>query len=341
MITLGNKDKKTLLFFITGLFINVAVAIYLIVNSTNVKETIKLNRKTYIIYTGGDIEESFEKKYQNNKNNLSDFEVNIYDNLLNSGDTNADIWNQIAKDIGDNYNKYDAFIVITGSGTLPYIASALSFMIENLSKPIIFTDGKVYNALEYATSSSIPEVMVLDKKDNLLRACKTITTSTDSGGFESQNYSPLNKTNSLKKIDKTVDTQIHFLNPNIKIAVVKVHPGIDEKFLKMLKNTNLNGIILETYSKGEMPIDDKILSTINDLAKKGVVIIDVSQCSTVNAKDTQLRLLEAGVLYGADMTTPAAFTKLHYLLSNVDDKKLIGKLLEIDMRGEMARNKIN
>jgi L-asparaginase len=250
---------------------------------------------------------------------------------MNSSEIVPKDWNIIAEDIGRKYNNYDAFIIVCGRDTLVYTASALAFMIENLTKPIILTDGDVDSAVRLSSKTKIPEIMIVSG-GKLLRGCRTVHKS--SHLFTSPNYPPLEDWNCLKS--STEPPQIKFINPKINIIVVKIFPGMTAKYFLNLINANVQGIILEMYCLGNAPTSENFLNAIDILAKKGVVIVAVSQCDEISEYDIDIRLLEAGVLSGQDMTTPAAYAKLYFLLSNVENKKLIGQLMEKSFRGEMT-----
>ena len=316
---LTQREKSTLVFLTTSALVATAVTIYLGLNIQHKNEQI-LSNKIHIIHTGGEIEENFRKKYENN---MGKYNINSYKPLMNSSNIVPKDWNIIAEDIGTKYNHYDAFVIVCGQDTLVYTASALAFMMENLSKPIILTDGDVDLAVQLSSKTKIPEVMIASG-GKLLRGCRTV-------------HKPLDHLNCLQS--PTEPPQIKFINPKINIIVVKVFPGMTAKYFLNLLNANVQGIILEMYCLGNAPTSEKFLDAISILAKKGVVILAVSQCDEISEYDVDIRLLEAGVLSGHDMTTPAAYAKLSFFLSNVNNKKLIGQLIEKSFRGEMSELK--
>jgi L-asparaginase len=324
---LTQREKSSLVFLISGALIATVLTIYLGLNIQQMNEKI-LSNKIHVIHTGGEIEEHFIKKYEHN---IGKYSINSYKPLMNSSNIVPKDWNIIAEDIGRKYNNYDAFVIVCGRDTLVYTASALAFMMENLTKPIILTDGDVDSAVRLSSKTKIPEVMI-SSGGKLLRACRTVHKS--SHLFTSPNYSPLEDWNCLKS--PTEPPRIKFINPKINIIVVKIFPGMTAKYFLNLINANVQGIVLEMYCLGNAPTSKKFLESISILAEKGVVIVAVSQCDEISEYDVDIRLLEAGVLSGYDMTTPAAYAKLSFLLSNVENKKLIGQLMEKSFRGEMT-----
>ena len=332
MRLLTQNEKSTLIFLTTSAMCAIAVSIYLGVNIQRKKEDI-LSNKIYLMHTGGEIEKDFMENYQNK---MGKYDIHSYQQLQKSSNIVPNDWNIIASDIANKYHNYDAFVIVCGKDTLVYTASALSFMMENLSKPIILTDGEVKSAIKLASTTKIPEVMVVSN-GKLLRGCRTIHKSTDN--FASPNYPPLDKQNSLTFPKEPV--QIKFIDPKINVIVIKVFPGMNaSSFLNLLDKDNVNGIVLEIYGIGNAPTSTNFLDAIKQLASKGIVILAVSQCDDLskNELDVDIRLLEAGVLSGHDMTTPAAYAKLCFLLANVKNKKLIGQLVEKTFRGEMTLN---
>jgi L-asparaginase len=330
---LTTNEKITLVLLIMGALIMLTISIFLGINKTNTEQTLT-NNKLRVIHTGGEIEPDFTEKYSKNSDKIGKYDIEVYNPLLNSSDNVPENWNIIAKDIGKIYSKYDAFILVCGKDILPYTASALSFMLENLSKPVILTDKELSSALMLASITKIPEVMVASQ-GKLLRGCRVVHKSTEK--FLSPNYPELKPYNSFKVSKEK--THIRFVSPKVKIIVVKIFPGIDDKYLmNLVNNIEVHAIVFEMYGEGHAPTNGKFLSAINELAKKGIIMVAVSQCDEIQKPDVDIRLLRAGVLSGYDMTTPAAYAKLSFLLGNVEEKQLIGQLMEKTLRGEMVVN---
>ena len=334
---LTRKEKVVLIIMVTLTLLSVTISVYLALNQTcsNIKTCV--NSKLYVINTSGNVDKNFKEKYERLKNKIGDFEITDYNPPIQSGNLTPDDWNNIARDLAKMYNKYDAFVIMASHDTIPYTASALSFMMENLGKPIVLSDEDLSDALVSASQTQLPEVMISSKGD-LLRGCRTVANSDQ--GFWSPNYPHLDKVSGLLSPKETFKPKL--VNPNNKIAVVKMYPGMDANDLVPYLNTKgLQGIILELQGKGGGPTHPEFLKIINELAKKGIVIVAVSQYDRIGkGHETDIRLIEAGVLSGHDMTTPAAYAKLAFLLGNVEEKKLLGQLMDINFRGEMSLNNV-
>lgn len=325
------KQERTA---ILGLVVASVIAIFvtLYISTTKPKEKLRVNGKIHVINTGGDIEPNFKQKYNENSKIMPYYDMNEYDPHIIASDIIPADWNIIAQDVVKAYANYDAIVIVCGRDTLAYTAAALSFMFENLSKPIVLTDGDLYTALRLSSTTRMCEVMVASE-NKLLRGCRIIPDGYNT--FSSPTYPVLNKYTCLDP--PTEKMQVLFVNPKVKIIVIKIFPGMDGKYLESLRHNKMQGIVFETYGTGKSPITEKIVQNIHYLAEKGVIMVSVTQNKGMKEHpETDLRLLEAGVLNGGNMTTYAAFAKLHFLIGNVEDKKIIGRLMEVNYRGEMG-----
>jgi len=327
-----SREKKLLLVYTVLVIVSLFMSMF-ITEKYPYKEDYVVNKRIHVIYTCGEIEPNFQEIYEQNKEIVGEFDIDTYNPLLISSNITPEDWNKIARDIGTVYSDYDAFVIVHSSNTIAYTASAISFMLENLGKPIIFTDGELLTSLIVASRYKIPEVAVVSGKD-ILRGCRSITLSDTK--IISPNYPSLTEETSLKPSPDMM--QVKFMNSKVKVVVVKVFPGIDAKFLtNIAKQTPIHGIVLELYGDGTAPIDDNFMEAIAGLVTKGVIIISVSQTPKVHRRYiTNMGLLDSGVVSGGDITTPAAFGKLYYLLSSVKNKEVIEQLVKKNFRGELT-----
>lgn len=288
------------------------------------------------------------------------------DEIVDSSNITPRIWVHIAKIIEQNYNKFDGFVVLHGTDTMAYSASALSFMLENLSKPVVFTgaqlpigtlrtDGKenFISAIEIAAAHKdgkpiVPEVTIFFE-NMLYRGTRTTKHNADYfDAFRSHNYPELAKaginiTYNIADIhypNKEQELKIH-TSLNANIAILKIFPGITPNVLDGYLHINgLKGLILESYGSGNATSELWFTDKISEMVKKGVIIISVTQCSAgsvdMGAYETSLGLIEAGVYSGYDITTEAALAKLMFLLGQDYNKKEINEFLTTSIRGEIS-----
>ena len=335
-----------------------------------------MKKKVLIIYTGGTIGmKKTEKGYapvsgflENAISSIGDMKSpdaplwNLYEMspLLDSSDITVTEWNKIAEVIYNNYASYDGFVVLHGTDTMAYTASALSFILGGLNKPVVLTgsqiplseirsDGKdnLVTSLLIAADGIVPEVC-LCFSGKLLRGNRAVKMSADKlVAFDSPNYPHLAEIGiSIKynysAIRKKPGGELT-MQPlsKVPIGVLKVFPGIQFGLFESIMTEKLSGIVLETFGAGNIPSDGGALIPIISRAFEcGSVITVCSQCPsgtvTLGAYETSSALKAAGAVSGFDMTTEAAVAKLYYLFSLGISKGEIKEKMEENLRGELS-----
>lgn len=301
---------------------------------------------------------------------LKKFDCNIVVKSLkkpiDSSNMNVLVWKELLGIIEKNYNQYDGFVIMHGSDTMAYTASAMSFLLENVNKPIIFTgsqlpigkirtDGKenLITAIEIASAMEngkpvVPEVAIYFEYA-LYRGNRTTKVSAENfEAFQSPNYPLLAEAGVHIKYNRFAirkgDDKPLIARKNIvdNVASIKVFPGLRKDVFKAISNLpNLKGLVLETFGSGNVPSDSWFAEEVQRLDNRGVIVLNITQCTTgsvIQGKyETGVHLEQAGVLSGADMTFEAAITKLMYLLScaelSFEEKK---EYIEKNMRGEIS-----
>lgn len=292
--------------------------------------------------------------------------VHTFDKVIDSSNVSIALWQELAQLIEANYALYDGFVVLHGTDTMSYTASALSFMLEDLSKPVVFTgsqipigvlrtDGRenLITAIEIAGAyhqgrARVPEVS-LYFQNRLYRANRTTKWSAEElDAFRSPNCLPLAEVG----VNITYNTHvIRLAEPSAtlhvstsvsdSVAVLKLFPALSYTiFDQMLSCEGLRGVILQTYGAGNAPTHPLFLDSIRKAVERGVVVLNISQC--VNGRvemslyQTGQALAEAGVECGFDMTIEAATTKMSYLLGKYASVERVKAELKCDLRGELC-----
>ena len=285
--------------------------------------------------------------------------------LIDSSNVTPAFWVKLASIIEENYEKYDGFVVLHGTDTMSYSASMLSFMLENLNKPVIFTgsqlpmgvirtDGRdnFINAIEIAAANIngkplVPEVAIYFE-NKLMRGNRTNKYNAENfNAFLSGNYPPLatvgvhiryNTELILKPGNKAL--KVHKVLDN-SVIILKLFPGIAEIVVKNALNiVGLKGVILETYGAGNAPTDKWFIEALSQAINKGIIIYNVTQCKggavDMGKYETSMQLSQIGVIGGYDITTESAVAKMMFLLGQGISTTELKRLLQLPLRGELT-----
>jgi L-asparaginase len=284
---------------------------------------------------------------------------------IDSSNMNISSWQKMAKIIEENYSQFDGFVVLHGSDTMSYSASALSFMLENLSKPVIFTGSQLpigdlrtdakenlITAIQVASlqekNEPIIQEVCLYFEYKLYRGNRTTKISAEHfNAFTSPNFPELAESGVHLKVNNEIGLKqkrseklkVH-TNFDDNVAILKIFPGINQNVLTaFFAIPNLKGIVLETYGSGNAPTEKWFVKALEDAIRNNIHVINVTQCSggsvSMGNYETSTQLKSIGVITGKDITTEAAITKLMYLLGQKKSKDGFKTLFETAIRGEM------
>ncbi len=299
------------------------------------------------------------------RNLFLEITVISFDNPIDSSNIEPAHWQTIASIIRDYYNTQDGFVVLHGTDTMAYTASALSFMLQNLSKAVVFTGAQLpiaeprsdarenlITALEIASARNqagkamVPEVCIYFDYELLRGNRSKKAESMHFDAFQSENYPP------LAKAGVKIDYNESFISPgtlgplsvrsgfDTNVSVLKLFPGINEATIKaVLSNPSMKALVIETFGSGNAPSAPWFIALLRDAVRSGLLIVNISQCPggmVIQGKyETSRALAEIGVISGADMTVEAALTKLMHLLGEYGAEKT-RELVSRPLAGEMS-----
>ncbi len=294
-----------------------------------------------------------------------EFTYKSFEHVIDSSEFNPNHWAQILKTLYENYDSFDGFIIIHGTDTMAYTASALSFALQNLGKPVVLTGSQLpifhprtdavsnlSNAIHIAAAKVfnlpiIPEVLICFN-DKLLRGNRsTKSSSKDFSGFESPSFPELGSLEqSIQIWDKyilEIPKEPFSIKPDFEtnIIIITLFPGFNPDILtRLAEDKKLKGVILRTFGSGNAPSSETFINALKLLVDNGKTVLNISQCQegfvNMKAYKTGNNLYKCGVLSGADMTLEAATAKMMWLIANKSEAD-INELFPNNLKGELSK----
>lgn len=339
------------------------------------------SKKVLLIYTGGTLGMAYDDKVKSlvpfnfdqiltNIPELRRLELDLdvlsFTTPIDSSNVSVGAWIELATIIEKYYEQYQGFVILHGTDTMAYTASALSFMIQDLTKPIILTGAQLpiglprtdarenlISSIEIAgclvcDQANVPEVCIYFN-GRLLRGNRSKKQeSSHFDAFESENLEYLANIGVVIEYNNSIIRKASpktkpsvYKDLSVEVGILKLFPGISEATVAhFFSQLNLKGVVLETYGAGNAPSEDWFLREIEKASNRGIIILNVSQCVggkvMMGKYETSKKLEKLGLISGSDITTEAAITKMMWALANFEDRSQIIEILAKDIAGEMS-----